>query len=495
MKVHRSPYYTCLSLCLALTLIFCILNFPKCEARVLDASDENDDAHTVKNPLEHHHEINSQISGTKLKSPEKIKKKAHQHGPESTLGKSDDQIDSVYTQIDKSREQRLLTEFRIKQRQKEHVRLKRSDSTGHKDTEIPVLKNVKENLKFQEFDLNKHKELNKKPDVDGVRRLDFNVDIENKKTINKLFIPTENNNEAAIPNTKQEIEKSLLKNNPSDNLNSNNDEIITAAIIDDQIMPAKIISHEKVDVKENLPIPPSIPVIPSSELHSSHLDDISIVKEKEEIKVSDPIKERDDSYARLQLFKNQAINLQEKLRDAGFLEKFKEQKSAIFPNFPKLTENQVLNTLKSIVASKNLQDSNDIQFDAAQFKGLNDKQIQIVQCAQKLTPASERQSFTDNLVECIRGLNAVNCLQIFIYPIIAQYAPDSVVQNLPKFPIEVNVGDLILGEREKFQKSSRHLLLLTRTGSDPEAIIHTILTEELSNHPHKYEDLLPLPII
>ncbi|XP_076242237.1 uncharacterized protein LOC143184116, partial [Calliopsis andreniformis] len=129
----------------------------------------------------------------------------------------------------------------------------------------------------------------------------------------------------------------------------------------------------------------------------------------------------------------QAIDLQEQIRNRTFLTRFKEQATEILPEIPKFTENQLLATLEQILLSKK-GELNDSYTSNVKNLGLTDNQLRIIKCAEQLVAVRERQSFASNLVDCIRGLNAFNCIKIFVWPVLVDNLPTSFTQNLEELP-------------------------------------------------------------
>ncbi|KAK1129645.1 hypothetical protein K0M31_019359 [Melipona bicolor] len=209
-------------------------------------------------------------------------------------------------------------------------------------------------------------------------------------------------------------------------------------------------------------------------------------KVKEGVRLSDDVRQSGEAYSLrvlLERWKGQAISLQTQIRgNSAFVQRLKEQRGDVLPDIPRFTENQLLDTLEGIVQSKRLEPLNDTHASSLKELGLTDVQLRIIRCAEQLLATRERQSFVVNLVECIRGLSAFNCLRIFVWPIVADNLPES-IQNFGNFPIEVN---LFQGAREKSGRAHdlRRISILS-----PDFVVYSILANALESYPKN--DTLP----
>ncbi|CAK9817488.1 hypothetical protein ANTQUA_LOCUS9394 [Anthophora quadrimaculata] len=181
-------------------------------------------------------------------------------------------------------------------------------------------------------------------------------------------------------------------------------------------------------------------------------------------------------------WKDQAVSLQEKIKDRTFLLHLKEMQAIdILPGIPKFSDNQLLVTLEQIVLQKRLQPLSISYANNLKDLGLTEVQLRIVRCAEQLLAVQQRQSFVENLTECIRGLSILNCMRIFVWPIIVENIPQSISQNLGNFPIEINVFDLFQGNRQKSGRSHdlHQFRLLT-----PNSVVYNILQDALETYPN-----------
>ncbi|XP_076545098.1 uncharacterized protein LOC143305421 isoform X1 [Osmia lignaria lignaria] len=182
----------------------------------------------------------------------------------------------------------------------------------------------------------------------------------------------------------------------------------------------------------------------------------------------------------LEKWKDQAATLQSQIRDRNFLANLKKQAIEVLPEVPKFTEDQLLNVLERIVSSKRLPPLNESYAISVKGVALTENQLRIIKCAEQLVAVRERQSFVSNLVECIQGLNVLNCMRIFVWPIVLDNLPESVSQNLPNFPIEINVFDLFQGNGQKSGRAQdlHRVRLIT-----PDAVVYNILQDALESYP------------
>lgn len=182
-------------------------------------------------------------------------------------------------------------------------------------------------------------------------------------------------------------------------------------------------------------------------------------------------------------WRDQAIMLQEQIRNRTLLSRLKEQATELLPEIPKFTENQLLDMLEQIALSrKSLTDQHSIDSYTSTVKdlGLTDNQLRIVKCATQLLAARERQSFVANLADCIRGLSVFNCIKIFAWPIVVDNLPASISQNLGSLPIEINLFDLFQSNKQKSGRAQNihQVRLIT-----PETVVYSILQDALETYP------------
>lgn len=181
---------------------------------------------------------------------------------------------------------------------------------------------------------------------------------------------------------------------------------------------------------------------------------------------------------RFEKWKNQAAMLQEQIRNRTFLQYLKEQAIEVLPDIPKFTEGQLLETLKSITLLRR-SPSNETYSAILNATALSESQLEIIKCAEQLVETKQRQSFVSNVAECIRGLNVLNCVRIFVWPVVLDNLPESVRQSLNNLPIEINLIDLFQGVRTKTaraESSAHRPKLLT-----PEYVVFNILKGTLDS--------------
>ncbi|XP_011701986.1 PREDICTED: uncharacterized protein LOC105458403 isoform X2 [Wasmannia auropunctata] len=155
---------------------------------------------------------------------------------------------------------------------------------------------------------------------------------------------------------------------------------------------------------------------------------------------------------RFQKWKSQVAFLQEQIKNRTFLQHLREQAIEVLPDIPKFTENQLLDVLKNIVLTRKspANETYSASLDAAE---LTENQLEIIKCAEQLVETKQRQSFVENVGECVRGLSVLNCIRIFVWPVVLDNVPESVKQSLDYVPIEINLIDLFQGNRAKSARS------------------------------------------
>lgn len=181
---------------------------------------------------------------------------------------------------------------------------------------------------------------------------------------------------------------------------------------------------------------------------------------------------------RLQKWKAQATLLQEQMKNGTFLQYIREKATEVFSDIPKFTEIQLLDTLKNIALSRK-SPSNETYLASLNATELSKNQLEIIKCAEQLTETKQRQTFVTNMAQCIRGLSVLNCMRIFVWPIVLDNLPESVGQSLNNLPIEINLIDLFQGNRAKsarLESSVHHPRLLT-----PEVVVFSILSGALES--------------
>ena len=145
--------------------------------------------------------------------------------------------------------------------------------------------------------------------------------------------------------------------------------------------------------------------------------------------------------------KSAAMTLQMEIKkNSTLLQWLRESGMEILPGIPKFTEDQALKALSMIESAKKSPMEDlvpESYLDKMDTSLLSENQLKIVRCAEALVVKEQRASFSENMFECIRGLNILNCMRIFVWPIIADNMPESLNFSLPTLPIEVNISDLL----------------------------------------------------
>lgn len=381
-------------------------------------------------------------------------------------------------------------------------RLKRDDQKVN-DEKLETSEGFAQSVDSKSSELNDNAGQNKRVEIEGIRRLDIDVEEEDKREnleLSKIKV------EPVISEDLRNIkhgEINLNTDDKSQNLDAKNIELGRSQDIqsDSKLVDSKLKddTHSKdaiIAEMSNIDSVSNIESTMESVQPSTILSDTDpslegvarIVETPQEVSDLDTDLGIDSSRAaalsRLQILKAQAMELQGKIRNSTFLHNLREQVSEILPGLPKITESQFLEMLKNIITKKNLPQSSDANINVLKDSGLNDDQIEIMKCAQQLVAPKERQSFFANMAECVRGLNVVNCMRIFVYPIIVENMPEAIIQSLPKFPIEINVADIFQGNRDRL-KFSRQVPLISLYANpvDPDAIIFDILMEGLLKNP------------
>ncbi|XP_050466638.1 uncharacterized protein LOC126859401 [Cataglyphis hispanica] len=206
---------------------------------------------------------------------------------------------------------------------------------------------------------------------------------------------------------------------------------------------------------------------------SSELKDKSLQNEN-----LDPLSLKTEVPNRLQKWKAEATLLQIQIKNGTFPQYLQEQAIDVLSDIPKFTENQLLETLNNIALSRKSL-SNETYLANLNATELSKNQLEIIKCAEQLIQTKERQSFVANMAECIRGLSVLNCMRIFVWPIILDNLPERISDSLNNLPIEINLIDLFQGNRTKSARSESSVhrpRLLT-----PESIVFSILSGALDS--------------
>ncbi|XP_014472140.1 PREDICTED: uncharacterized protein LOC106743119 [Dinoponera quadriceps] len=185
---------------------------------------------------------------------------------------------------------------------------------------------------------------------------------------------------------------------------------------------------------------------------------------------------------RLQRWRNQAAMLQEQIRNRTFLQYLREHAVEVLPDIPKFTEGQLLETLKNIWQSRVRPSSNETYSASLNASAFSHDQVEIIKCAEQLTEAKQRQTFVQNITECVRGLSVINCLRVFVWPVVLDNMPQSISQTLSNLPIEINLMDLFQRAKTARSENSVHRpRLLT-----PESVVFAILKNALDSNDEKH---------
>ncbi|XP_031781367.1 uncharacterized protein LOC100679351 [Nasonia vitripennis] len=494
--VSRRPFLPRLDACLVLCCCFILLGSRLCEARSVaneSGATKVEEAQVgLKSFLTQAGHVNEELKS--VDEVDVVNEKRLRRVTE-TLGKSDkEHEDAKVKDVTVSRESAHDRKIRVDETTKEHLmgkkalknpfrRVKRGNHIANEKIDDAIIKSVEDKGKLESDD---NVGQNKRVGVEGIRRLDVDVEEEDKKEIhdvskgNLRSAVADDVEKSAIvePSADEKVQSIETKNAEQDQSedikNVSKDPIISST----DALPnyATVVENPIGDNVKNIKVADSIHdqsegILPNQE---------NVVDQNE----NSELFRRSQTFLKLQFLKDQALELQAKIRNTTFVQNLKEQVSEVLPDIPKFTENQFLEMLNTIITKKNIQKSNDFNADAFKDTGLNENQIEVIKCAQQLLAQKERQSFFDNMSECIRGLNVINCMRIFIYPIIVENMPEAVTQVFPNFPIVINVADIFQGNRDK-PKSARQVPVMgfLTNSIDPEATILNILMEGLSKNP------------
>lgn len=318
----------------------------------------------------------------------------------------------------------------------------------------------------------------KKTDVEGIRRLDVDVDEEYKKE-NRVTLKS--HIEAAVPTVaiNNPIDVQSVNGRDSQNIGSKNIENIQIKKNEDIKMEEKILEKTvPVNIPSNGKIEHAIPVVNSNH----NIQEKVIANEQKILDLKEDDSNRQVLLMRLESLKNQALEIQRKIFNVTFLKNL--EKAGILPDFPNVTENQFYGLLKTIISKKEVQETSDLGIEPLKNTDLSDNQIEIIKCAQQLVAPEKRQSFSENISECIRGLSVLNCMRIFIFPIIVENTPEAFTQALPSFPIEINVADLWSGNKRPKSAKQVPLFGFVTSRKDPDTVIASILMDALTKIPY-----------
>ncbi|XP_043466038.1 uncharacterized protein LOC122500932 [Leptopilina heterotoma] len=164
----------------------------------------------------------------------------------------------------------------------------------------------------------------------------------------------------------------------------------------------------------------------------------------------------------IESLKKEAFLLQQQVSDKTLFESVKEP-TLVMSEFPLLTELEILKALKSVPSIK---DHHILDIEPLGHHVLSDKQTEIIQCSAALMQQQQRPNFFRGMYDCIRGLSVMNCMRIFVYPIIAETVPQLILQNMPSLPIEINVSDLLPSKNK------------TKTARSGAYLVYTLLNTE-----------------
>ncbi|XP_066596440.1 uncharacterized protein [Prorops nasuta] len=181
--------------------------------------------------------------------------------------------------------------------------------------------------------------------------------------------------------------------------------------------------------------------------------------------------------SRFESWKEQALALQEQIKNNSFFQQLREQAIEVLPDIPKFNENQLLDTLRFIVNSKKLGPSNVSYVNKLDSNVLSKNQMDIIKCTEQLIDPKQRYDFVSSVTNCIRGLSVWNCLRTYVWPAIMENVSPAIAERLPNFPIEITLSDLFPGNRDKAPKAAfiqARQRLLT-----PETILLSILKDAL----------------
>lgn len=319
----------------------------------------------------------------------------------------------------------------------------------------------------------------KKVEVEGIRRLDVNVEEDDKKE--SLSEVLKSHGQPVVPvqvHQPVEVQPVVVINNvDSESAEKSQIQLSTDVVGDERISEKTV----PVNIPANGNFKHATPV-----LHTTHeMPEKMMANDQENPKLGDSLKV---DMMKLESLKNQALAIQKKISDYEFLQNLK--KSEILPEFPKITENQFFDLLKIIMNKKGTPlETGEIDIKPFESLNLDKKQIEMIKFAGQLIEPKERPSFSENLFMCISKLDLLNCMRIFIYPMIVDNLPEAFTQQLPTLPIEINVADLWPGKRPKSGKQVP-IFSLYMSPQDPDTIISNILLDGLSKMPSNEKTFL-----
>ncbi|KAJ8679375.1 hypothetical protein QAD02_015162 [Eretmocerus hayati] len=193
------------------------------------------------------------------------------------------------------------------------------------------------------------------------------------------------------------------------------------------------------------------------------------------------------TFPRLQYWKDQALLLQEQILNNTFVQAVQKRVATMLPGIARISDQEYLGLVRTIMEKEKIPESNEVDTSALRAKGLTEDQIEIIKCTQQLYAQKGRQSFTENMTQCIQGLNIANCMRIFIYPIVVEYMPEAFTRALSGLPYEINLSEAFRSKDKIKVTRQVPILGLIMNPIDPDALVHNILSDGLLRNT-AYED-------
>ncbi|XP_077268939.1 uncharacterized protein LOC143900977 [Temnothorax americanus] len=310
-----------------------------------------------------------------------------------------------------------------------------------------------------------------------------NRDLNKEETGQIENVAEHNLDEARIENTKdvsEDVRNELrsLHHVQAEETEKNEEEHAVDEVSNDEEIGDKDVNlnrENRASVPEKLV---EVDAAEKDEIRNQRDSDVNVVAtiQSEDLDQSPPTTE---TLNRLQKWKSQAAFFQDQIKNRTFLQYLREQTIQVLPDIPKFTEIELLNTLKNIALTRE-SPANETYWASLNTTELTENQLEIIKCAEQLVQTKQRQSFVQNMGECISGLSVLNCIRIFVWPVVLDNLPEPVKQSLNNLsPIEINLIDLFQGNRAKSARSESNVhrpRLLT-----PEFIVFNILKGALES--------------
>lgn len=185
-------------------------------------------------------------------------------------------------------------------------------------------------------------------------------------------------------------------------------------------------------------------------------------------------------------WKEQAILLQGQLKNQTFLELLKKKALDILPDFPTFSENQLLEGLRVISLKRNYSPYplSDSLIYKMNITSLDEKEVKIIKYAESAIPGEDRETFSENIYQCINSLKIFYCMKIYVFPIIIDNLPKAFNQTSPLQPEEVSSFSFLLQKSDRKARNVRKAAeFYEQKFSSPETVILKILEDALNIKP------------